>query len=165
MAEWPSSLMFWSFTPSQKPNLVGSSLFFSSCSKSPREFAEGLAKEAHCYNGFNLILSDISLNTMVYDVSPGLHVLSNAKLDSPWPKAQKLGQGFKEQLVKYGEGEVRVKEIAKKLGWCGTRSTIALTVRRNAEVCFDETYLEDGTWKEKTFYYQIQNKKLRQLNK
>ncbi|CAI0382124.1 unnamed protein product [Linum tenue] len=186
-------------------------VLFLLSSKSPREFAEGLAKEAHCYNGFNLILSDISLNTMVYisnrpkgeavvvqDVSPGLHVLSNAKLDSPWPKAQKLGQGFKEQLVKYGEGEVRVKEIAKKLmrdrvkadknrlpcicpvdwelglssifvevdtplGRYGTRSTIALAVGRNGEVGFNETYLEDGTWKEKTVNYRIQSQKLSQL--
>ncbi|CAI0444039.1 unnamed protein product, partial [Linum tenue] len=128
--------------------------------KSPREFAEGVAKEAHLYNGFNLILSDISSNTMVRDVSPGLHVLSNEKLDSPWPKALKLGMGFKEQLLNYGEGEVDLKEMAKKLGRCGTRSTIALSVGRNGEVTFDETYLEDGTWKEKTISYWIQKLKL-----
>ncbi|CAI0444041.1 unnamed protein product [Linum tenue] len=182
-------------------------LFLQSC-KSPREFAEGVAKEAHLYNGFNLILSDISSNTMMYisnrpegdavvvrDVSPGLHVLSNEKLDSPWPKALKLGMGFKEQLLNYGEGEVDLKEMAKKLmrdrvkadenrlpgicdvewelglssifvevdtplGRCGTRSTIALSVGRNGEVTFDETYLEDGTWKEKTISYWIQKLKL-----
>ncbi|CAN0927427.1 Transport and Golgi organization 2 homolog [Linum grandiflorum] len=74
-------------------------LFLQSC-KAPREFAEGLAKEADQYNGFNLILADILSNTMVYvsnrakgkeafiiqNVSPGIHVLSNAHLDSPWPK-------------------------------------------------------------------------------
>ncbi|CAL1383664.1 unnamed protein product [Linum trigynum] len=186
-------------------------VLFLQSSKSPKEFAEGLVKEAHHYNGFNLILSDIPSNTMVYisnrpkgeavvfqDVSPGLHVLSNGKLNCGWPKSQKLRRGFKEQLLKYGDGEVHLKEIAKKLmtdtvkadkkklpgicavewelalssifvevdtplGWCGTRSTIALTVGRNGEVCFDETYLEDGTWKEKTTNYQIKN--LRQLNK
>ncbi|CAN0927424.1 Transport and Golgi organization 2 homolog [Linum grandiflorum] len=180
-------------------------LFLQSC-KSPREFAEGLIKRIHQYNGFNLIVADISSNTMVYitnrptgegsvvrDVSPGLHVLSNGNLDSPWPKAQKLGLGFKEQLLKYGEGEIPLKEIAKKLmrdrvkadrnrlpgvcsvdwelalssifvetdtpllGRCGTRSTIALAVKRNGEVSFDENYLEDGTWKEKTIKYRIQN--------
>lgn len=58
-------------------------------------------KEAHQYNGFNLILADIPSNTMVYvsnrpkdeptviqEVSPGVHVLSNAKLDSSWHKVR-----------------------------------------------------------------------------
>ncbi|CAN1781779.1 Transport and Golgi organization 2 homolog [Linum perenne] len=158
-------------------------LFLESC-KSPREFAEGLVNDAQQFNGFNLILSDISSNTMVYvtnrpkgseeeeafivhDVSPGLHVVSNANLDSPdWPKVQKLGLGFKEQLLNYGEGEIPLKEIGKKLGRCGTRSTIALAITRNGEVSFDETYLEDGTWKEKTISYRIQNThKIKQLNK
>ncbi|RWW88474.1 hypothetical protein BHE74_00002650 [Ensete ventricosum] len=70
--------------------------------KSPVEFAEDLVKEANEYNGFNLILADTSSKLMVYVsnrpkgepvsvqvVSPGLHVLSNAKLDSPWPKVSK----------------------------------------------------------------------------
>ncbi|CAN1781778.1 hypothetical protein LINPERHAP1_LOCUS15557 [Linum perenne] len=140
---------------------------------------------------------------IVHDVSPGLHVVSNANLDSPdWPKVQKLGLGFKEQLLNYGEGEIPLKEIGKKLmrdrakaeknrlpgicsvdwefglssifvevdtpllGRCGTRSTIALAITRNGEVSFDETYLEDGTWKEKTISYRIQNThKIKQLNK
>ncbi|CAN1781763.1 hypothetical protein LINPERHAP1_LOCUS15556 [Linum perenne] len=75
-------------------------LFLESC-KTPREFAEELVKEV--------------TSTIIQDVSPGLHVLSNAHLDSPWPKAQKLGLGFKEQLGKYGNGEIPLKEIAKKL--------------------------------------------------
>ena len=67
--------------------------------KSPKEFAEEVVKEAHLYNGFNLIMADLSSNTMVYnsnmpkgepidiqDVPPGTHVLSNAKLGSLWPK-------------------------------------------------------------------------------
>lgn len=69
--------------------------------KSPKEYAEGLVKEAHQYNGFNLILADIKSKSMVYvsnrpkgetvviqEVSPGIHVLSNAKLDSPWHKVR-----------------------------------------------------------------------------
>ena len=60
-----------------------------------------LIKEAHQYNGFNLIAADISSKTMFYvsnrpkgepslmqEVSPGIHVLSNAKLDSPWHKVR-----------------------------------------------------------------------------
>lgn len=63
------------------------------------EFAKELVNEGNEYNGFNLILADIETKKMVYvtnrpkgepmsiqEVQPGIHVLSNAKLDSPWPK-------------------------------------------------------------------------------
>lgn len=74
-------------------------LLFSQSKKSPKEFAEELAPDTHRYNGFNLIVADIPSKMMVYisnrpkgepiiihQVSPGIHVLSNAKLDSPWHK-------------------------------------------------------------------------------
>lgn len=63
------------------------------------DFAEDLVKEVDQYNGFNLVLADICSKSMVYvtnrpeegksfvtEVSPGIHVLANARLDSPWPK-------------------------------------------------------------------------------
>lgn len=70
--------------------------------KKPAEFAEEVVKEADQYNGFNLILTDIGSKTMVYvtnrakegdcsvtKVEPGTHVLTNATLDSPWPKVRR----------------------------------------------------------------------------
>lgn len=80
------------------------------------EFAEMLLEEAHEYNGFNLILADLSSRSMIYitnrpkgegtriqEVPPGLHVLSNAKLDSPWPRldlqAELLGLKFSKLLT------------------------------------------------------------------
>ncbi|XVE94405.1 hypothetical protein REPUB_Repub02eG0005800 [Reevesia pubescens] len=103
-------------------------VLFLESTKSPMEFAEELVSEAHQYNGFNLILADIPSKSMVYisnrpkgepisiqHVSPGLHVLSNAKLDSPWHKAQRLGKSFKKMLNKYGKNEVNVKEMIEKL--------------------------------------------------
>ena len=59
--------------------------------------------QANQYNGFNLILADVNSGTMVYIsnrpggvpviqiVAPGLHVLSNAAIDSPWPKVRHTG--------------------------------------------------------------------------
>jgi len=57
-------------------------------------------KEAHLYNGFNLVLVDICTSTMVYvfnrpnhgylSVTPGIHVLTNSSLDAPWPKVYTL---------------------------------------------------------------------------
>ncbi|EEF52871.1 Ser/Thr-rich protein T10 in DGCR region, putative [Ricinus communis] len=104
-------------------------VLFLESPKSPKEFAEMLVKEAHQYNGFNLILADISSKSMVYisnrpkgepvvvqEVSPGIHVLSNAKLDSPWPKVQRLKLNFKEQLDTYGgEDEIPVEGMLEKL--------------------------------------------------
>ncbi|OEL16339.1 Transport and Golgi organization protein 2-like protein [Dichanthelium oligosanthes] len=67
-------------------------------SHGPLEYATEIAKEADQYNGFNLVLTDLNSGTMVYisnrpggdpviqTVAPGLHVLSNAAIDSPWPK-------------------------------------------------------------------------------
>lgn len=69
--------------------------------KSPVEFAEEVVKEADQFNGFNLILADTCSKTMVYvtnrpndgqklvtNVLPGIHVLTNASLDTPWPKVR-----------------------------------------------------------------------------
>ncbi|KAB5561671.1 hypothetical protein DKX38_006628 [Salix brachista] len=103
-------------------------LRFLESNKNPKEYAEELSKEAGQYNGFNLILADISSKSMVYltnrpkpenliviEVTPGMHVLSNASLDSPWPKAQRLGHGFKDFLEKYGEAELPTEEMVEIL--------------------------------------------------
>lgn len=71
-------------------------------------------KEVHLYNGFNLIVADIASKSMVYlsnrpkgeaiviqEVSPGIHVLSNAKLDSPWPKVRTQHQTLEKQVLKF----------------------------------------------------------------
>uniref|UniRef100_A0A1D1XD83 Ser/Thr-rich protein T10 in DGCR region n=1 Tax=Anthurium amnicola TaxID=1678845 RepID=A0A1D1XD83_9ARAE len=101
---------------------------FLECGKSPLEFAEEAANEADQYNGFNLMLVDLCSKTMVYVsnrpkakpvsielVAPGLHVLTNASLDTPWHKALRLGKHFKELLYKYDEEEIPAKEMVEKL--------------------------------------------------
>ncbi|KAF5462240.1 hypothetical protein F2P56_018263 [Juglans regia] len=119
-------------------------VLFLESTKTPKEFAEELKTEAHQYNGFNLIVADISSKSMVYvsnrpkgepiaiqEVSPGIHVLSNAKLDSPWHKAQRLGPSFKEQLCKYGKGEVPVKDMLKML----MRDTVKADESKLPHIC------------------------------
>ncbi|KAJ7960148.1 Transport and Golgi organization 2-like protein [Quillaja saponaria] len=100
---------------------------FLESTKSPLEFAEEILKEANQYNGFNLMLTDICSRTMVYvtcrskddnfviKVPPGIHVLTNASLDTPWPKAERLRDNFKELLDQYGEVELPIKEMVEKL--------------------------------------------------
>lgn len=66
------------------------------------EFAEEVLKDSDQYNGFNLIVADVAAGSMLFitnrpgrdgvyvsEVSPGIHVLSNASLDTPWPKVQR----------------------------------------------------------------------------
>ncbi|RLM64646.1 hypothetical protein C2845_PM16G17300 [Panicum miliaceum] len=96
-------------------------------SHSPLEYATEIAKEADRYNGFNLILADVNSGTMVYisnrpggdpviqTVAPGLHVLSNGAIDSPWPKALRLGQSFKKYLETNDDSEASLKQMVEEL--------------------------------------------------
>ncbi|PIA46736.1 hypothetical protein AQUCO_01500347v1 [Aquilegia coerulea] len=102
-------------------------LGFLQSKKRPMEYADEVLKEADQYNGFNLLLCDLCSKTMVYvcnrpkgeplvqEVSPGIHVLSNAQLDTPWQKSQRLGQSFKELMYKHSKDEIPVKMIAEEL--------------------------------------------------
>ncbi|XP_022153121.1 transport and Golgi organization 2 homolog [Momordica charantia] len=119
-------------------------LLFLQSRKSPKEFAEEIRAEAYQYNGFNLVVADISSNTMVYisnrsegdriviqEVPPGLHVLSNAELDSPWHKAQRLRLKFNEQLHKCDGGEIPVKEMIERL----MRDTVKADESKLPHIC------------------------------
>ncbi|XP_076920037.1 uncharacterized protein LOC143581049 [Bidens hawaiensis] len=115
---------------------------FLQSNKKPMEFAEEVAKEADQYNGFNLLIADIMSNNMVYvtnrlnedkcnmtTVEPGVHVLSNASLDTPWPKCSSV--------------------LTNML------FSIHLIV---GEVVFYEKHLENDLWKEQTESYVIEKK-------
>lgn len=119
-------------------------VLFLESNQTPKEFAKELITDAHLYNGFNLIVADVSSKTMVYvsnrpkgepiiiqEVSPGIHVLSNAKLDSPWHKAHRLGLTFKEQLGKYGKGEIPIKEMVGRL----MRDTVKADESKLPHIC------------------------------
>ncbi|XP_039064544.1 transport and Golgi organization protein 2 homolog [Hibiscus syriacus] len=103
---------------------------FLKSKKKPIEFAEEVLEEVDQYNGFNLILVDIRSKSMVYltnrpeedgnfvtEVSPGIHMLTNANLDPPWLKVSlRLDRNFREALAKYGnDDELPVKEMVAGL--------------------------------------------------
>lgn len=62
------------------------------------DYAQGLAEDAGNYSGYNLLVCDgeellFVTNTpefRVEPVPPGIHTVSNASLDTPWPKAKRL---------------------------------------------------------------------------
>ncbi|KAL3372363.1 hypothetical protein AABB24_008760 [Solanum stoloniferum] len=128
-------------------------LRFLQSNKSPMEFAKELVNEGNDYNGFNLILADIETKKMVYvtnrpkgepitiqEVQPGIHVLSNAKLDSPWPKAQRLKLNFKKMLDVYeaNDEKICVKEMIEKL----MRDTAKADKSKLPRICSTDWELE-----------------------
>lgn len=68
------------------------------------DYAAGLKDEAENYSGFNLLLYDGT--ELVYvnnhpefvqsSVTPGIHALSNAQLDTPWPKSLRLHKALEQ---------------------------------------------------------------------
>ncbi|ESQ53069.1 hypothetical protein EUTSA_v10025979mg [Eutrema salsugineum] len=96
--------------------------------KSPADFAEEIQDEVALYNGFNLVVAHVLSKSMVYitnrprhgdklvtHVSPGIHVLSNANLDSPWPKCMRLRESFKQLLSENEGGEFPVKTMVEEV--------------------------------------------------
>jgi uncharacterized protein with NRDE domain len=64
-------------------------------------FAQALAAESDAYNPFNLLLFDgqslvayESRQRRHFTPTPGVHAVSNADFDTPWPKLQRLRHGF-----------------------------------------------------------------------
>jgi uncharacterized protein with NRDE domain len=87
----------------------------AAAAKVPAEvLAHRLAERAHDYAGFNLLLFDLMVSQdqsaprawsisnrsakTIRAVSPGIHGLSNALLDSPWPKSEVLKQVLRDTL-------------------------------------------------------------------
>lgn len=75
--------------------------------RAPEQFLDELACEDDRYNGYNLLVSD--LRTLWWHsnrapgrspspVAPGVHGLSNAALDTPWPKVRNGVAAFTEVL-------------------------------------------------------------------
>lgn len=75
-------------------------------SVSAADYANTVSQNANLYNGFNLIVGDLTTARYVSNrtqipepqsLGPGRYVVSNHLLDTPWPKAERLRQAF-EQL-------------------------------------------------------------------
>jgi uncharacterized protein with NRDE domain len=71
----------------------------------PLEYIDAIRKDAHRYNGFNLLIGD--RETMIWfsncgygrsingkPLRPGIYGLSNALLDDPWPKVVRTRAQF-----------------------------------------------------------------------
>lgn len=77
------------------------------------EYLAALEREAGGYGGFNLLLADSDSlwyasnrnAKFAQALSPGVHGLSNERLDTPWPKLLRVRRGFEEWLRESGSAE------------------------------------------------------------
>lgn len=79
-------------------------------SDSPAEFAEHLEARKQHYSPFSLLIGEVNptggalwligTHESPRFVEPGLHALSNHRLDTPWPKATRVVQGLRDLLDK-----------------------------------------------------------------
>ncbi len=153
-------------------------------------FSSLLQQTKDQYRGYNLLFGHIdqlhyfsNRNDQLTTLTPGIYGLSNARLDTPWPKVQAGKQLLKTQLK---ETELKADELIKVLSstatipdnqlpatgvsleWerklsaiCitgpgyGTRSSTALIVDRNGNVDFHETTRVPEPPTDKRFNFQI----------
>lgn len=85
--------------------------------QSPEEYLEALASRAGQYAGFNLLVGDAGAlwyfanngRSHPRELAPGLYGLSNANLDTPWPKVE-LGKARLQALL--DDGQLEAEHIA-----------------------------------------------------
>lgn len=74
------------------------------------EFIKKLQNDRNSYNGYNLIFGDINrlfyysnIKNEIHEIEPGLHAVSNAFLNTPWPKVndskQQLSKAFTQKDI------------------------------------------------------------------
>ncbi len=72
---------------------------------SSHEYLEGIHREAKEYNGFNLLIYEngkvfhySNYEGKINELESGIYGLSNALLDTPWPKVKRLKQQFQQVI-------------------------------------------------------------------
>jgi len=92
--------------PAEAPSRGGLIPGYLTGDANPGDYLEALAREADGYGGFNLLLA--GGDSLWYGsnrcapfaraLSPGIHGLSNERLDTPWPKLRRVRSGFEAWL-------------------------------------------------------------------
>ncbi|KAK4771094.1 hypothetical protein SAY87_031626 [Trapa incisa] len=142
-------------------------VLFLKSTKSPKKFAEELVKLAHQYNGFNLIVGDLLSNTMIDAKRLGDNLKELfSRSDNAYLPIKEMKKLMRDTVkggilphiwppdVEFGLSSI-YNEVDRPLGRYGTRSTALLTVKTDGEVSFEEMYLEEDIWKEKSVKYYI----------
>ncbi|MEC1178987.1 NRDE family protein [Metasolibacillus meyeri] len=85
---------------------------FINSSLNALQFTKQLQEERHLYGAFNVVLYDeenlVYYNTVMNELTiipPGIHCISNATLNTPWPKVKRLKAAFHETIQTTTEEE------------------------------------------------------------
>lgn len=77
-------------------------------STSPKNYLEEIRKDGYRYSGFNLITGDAdgmfyysNISNDIQEIKPGIYGLSNAFLNTPWPKIKK-GKAAMDKILSSG---------------------------------------------------------------
>jgi uncharacterized protein with NRDE domain len=156
-----------------------------------KEYLSHLKKNAAEYNGFNLLLSDESgiyhysnISNVITEIQPGIHGVSNALLNTPWPKLELAKIDLKgkiqnnnidqdsllsilknqnkadlNELPKTGlteELEMNLSSIFIDIKNYGTRCSTLLFISKNGDVKFVErTYVSGNLVNAKDVVFEI----------
>jgi uncharacterized protein with NRDE domain len=159
----------------------------------PSHYLQTLAKKKERYEGFNVVVGNMN-NLWYYSnrsndpirLKPGIYGLSNALLNTPWPKVE-LGKSLFQQVLseqtlsleklfkvlgnseqpndhllpKTGIGEEWERKLASlfiKTKNYGTRASTVLTLSKDGNVMFAERTFTSETSYENKFEFQIKVK-------
>ncbi len=102
---------FSSITNFRDPSLMGSAApsrgllvsNFLASDQRPEEYLQAINNSGKKYNGFNLIVGDMNQlwwysnkKNDIVKIKPGIHVISNHLMNTPWPKTLKAKGGMQE---------------------------------------------------------------------
>lgn len=96
--------------PAEAPSRGGLIPGYLAGAADPGEYLGALERAADGYGGFNLLLADGEslwygsnrCAPFARALTPGIHGLSNERLDTPWPKLRRVRAGFEEWLRRGG---------------------------------------------------------------
>ena len=155
----------------------------------PEKFIQTLHEHAEDYNGFNVLVSDLremdhysNYERKINILKPGIYGLSNALLDTPWPKVELAKMNFEsainnsftheellevmtnttiapdEQLPDTGvpkEMERQLSAMCIRMENYGTCCSTVITVDRDGVVNFTEKSFPVGERKEGTAHFRF----------
>lgn len=160
--------------------------------EAPEAFMQGIEPHSTYYNGFNMLACDLrqmayfsNYENKIRPLRPGIYGLSNALLDTPWPKVQRARQKFAELVQKpfeitdlleimtdnhlFSDNELpstgvslewerQLSAICIRTPHYGTCSTTAMTVDLSGNVQFAERSYPVGQRKDEahTFNFRVE---------
>lgn len=90
----------------------------------PGEVSKYLLSEGKLFNGFNIVYGNrkrlyfySNFNEKIIDIQPGIYGLSNALLNTPWPKVEKSSKQFTRVIENNGNDEEMFTIMQNKNRW------------------------------------------------